>query len=86
MYNTSVLEVSSRQFRDKQKLYFEMVDTGKRVIVKRPGKSYMIIPVENDDLTISHNMQAKLEKAIQEMKDGKGKEYSLDELRTKMGL
>jgi hypothetical protein len=31
----AVLEVTSRQFREKQKSFFDMADTGAQIVIKR---------------------------------------------------
>lgn len=42
--------VTSREFRDHQKKYFEMVDNNEQVIVKRKNRAYKIVPVSDDDI------------------------------------
>ena len=83
-----IIQVSSREFRDKQKAYFELADKGEQIVIRRKGKkcAYILTPVNDDDLVLSPEMQKKIEKGLQEIKEGKGKEYSLEELRIKMGL
>jgi len=43
--------VTSREFRDHQKKYFDMVDKKEQVIVKRSkNRAYKLVPVTDDDM------------------------------------
>lgn len=45
--------VTSREFRDNQKKYFDMVDNKEQVIVKRSkNRAYKLVPVIDDDILI----------------------------------
>lgn len=44
--------VTSREFRDHQKKYFEMVDNNEQVIVKRKDRAYKLVPVSEDDMLV----------------------------------
>lgn len=45
--------VSSREFRDNQRKYFDMVDNQEQIIVKRSkDKAYKLVPVTTDDMLI----------------------------------
>jgi hypothetical protein len=45
--------VTSREFRDNQKKYFDMVDNNEQVVVKRSkNRAYKLIPVSEDDMLI----------------------------------
>jgi len=68
----AVLEISARQFRERQKSIFEMADTGKQIVIKRGSKqSYILTPVDENDLVVTPELVAKIEKARQQVKDGK---------------
>ena len=45
--------VTSREFRDHQKKYFEMVDNNEQVIVKRKNRAYKLVPVSDDDMLVN---------------------------------
>lgn len=45
--------VTSREFRNHQKKYFEMVDNNEQVIVKRKDRSYKLVPVSEDDILVN---------------------------------
>lgn len=45
--------VTSREFRDNQKKYFDMVDNKEQVIVKRSkNRAYKLVPVNEDDMLV----------------------------------
>jgi hypothetical protein len=82
-----VLQISSREFRANQKNYFNLADNGARIILKRGRKqAYILTPVNDEDLFLSSELKQRIDKGLMEIKEGKGREYSLDELRVKMGL
>lgn len=60
-----------RDFRTNLSANFDRVDAGERILVRRRGRLYTIIPVEEDDLTITPELQAKIDKARKEFKEGK---------------
>ncbi len=67
-----ILEVTSRDFRDKQRAYFELADKGQKVIIRRGKKrAYMLTPITPDDVVISPEMEIKIEQAMQDLKEGK---------------
>jgi PHD/YefM family antitoxin component YafN of YafNO toxin-antitoxin module len=68
----AVLEVTSRQFRDKQKFFFDLADAGRQIVIRRRRKqAYVLTPVEDDDFVLTPELLEKLEKARQQARDGK---------------
>ena len=68
----SILEVSARQFREKQKSFFEIADTGRQIVIKRGKKqSYILVPANQDDFMITPELLEKIERARKQMKEGK---------------
>ena len=52
-----MLVISSREFRQNQRLYFEKADKGEQIIVQRgKNKSYVLTPVNDDDVYLSAEM------------------------------
>lgn len=49
---TKMKVVTSREFRDHQKKYFEMVDNNEQIIVKRKNRAYKLVPVSDDDMLV----------------------------------
>jgi len=67
----AVLEVSARQFRDQQKSFFDIADTGKQIIIKRGRKqSYILMPVTQDDFMVTPQLLEKLDNIRQQVKNG----------------
>ncbi|MFV0345400.1 MAG: prevent-host-death protein [Bacteroidales bacterium] len=66
--------ISSREFREKQASYLDRVDEGEEVLVQRgKNKSYKISAVKKDDsLMTKEEFIAKIDRALQEAKEGKG--------------
>jgi antitoxin (DNA-binding transcriptional repressor) of toxin-antitoxin stability system len=83
-----MLVISTREFRDKQKSYLDKVDEGTEILIqRRKNKSYKLVPVTEDETLMSKEEYfAKLERGFQNFKEGKGRVYTLEELREKMGL
>jgi hypothetical protein len=49
---TKMKIITSREFRDHQKKYFEMVDNNEQIIVKRKNRAYKLVPVSDDDMLV----------------------------------
>jgi prevent-host-death family protein len=72
-----MLVISSREFRQNQKEYFERVDRGEQIIVQRgKDKAYVLTPVTEDDLYFNAEMVEKIKKSIQEVQNGEVKRVS----------
>lgn len=70
----AILEITSRQFRDKQKDIFDLADKGEKVIIKRGKKqAYVLTPIDDDDLYFTPEMIEKIDRSIQQAKEGKVK-------------
>ena len=83
-----MLVISTREFRDRQKSYLDKVDDGMEILIRRAKeKAYKIVPVTKDDTLMSKEEYfAMIDRGLQNIREGKGKEYTLEELRIKMGL
>ncbi len=72
-----MLVISSREFRQNQKEYFERVDKGEHIIVQRgKDKAYVLTPVTESDLYFNANMVEKIRQSIQEARNGEVKKVS----------
>lgn len=60
-----------RDFRSNLATSFDRVDSGERVYIRRNSKLYTLVPVEEDDLSITPALAAKIERARQEYREGK---------------
>ena len=67
----AVLEITARQFRDKQKNFFEIADTGRQVVIKRGRKqSYILTPVHENDFVATPELLERLDNIRQRVKNG----------------
>ncbi|WP_027472074.1 prevent-host-death protein [Saccharicrinis fermentans] len=75
-----MLIISSREFRQNQKKYFERADSGEQIIVQRgKDKSYALTPVNEDDIYFNAEMLQKIKQSIEEVKQGKVKQVTTPE-------
>ena len=83
-----MLIISSREFRQNQKEYFDRVDQGEHIIVQRgKDKSYALTPVTENDIYFNEAMIKKLNKSILEVQKGKTtKISSAKEIADLLGL
>jgi hypothetical protein len=67
----ALVEVTSRQFRDKQKTFFDLADAGKQIVIMRGRKqAYTLTPLKDDDLYFTPEMEAKIERAMKQIENG----------------
>lgn len=72
-----MLVISSREFRQNQRLYFDKVDNGEQIIVQRGNdKSYVLTPVSEDDLYFNVTMIKRIKKSLKEAEKGNLKRIS----------
>jgi len=83
-----MLVISTREFRDNQRSYLDKVDCGMEILIRRAKeKAYRIIPVKKDDTLISKEEYfLRLERGLQSIKEGSGREYTLEEIDKLFGL
>ena len=82
MYIMAIIETTSRQFRERQKDFFELADKGEKVVIRRGRKqTYVLTPISEDDLYFSPEMIQRIKDAQQEIKEGKSISFdSVDEM------
>ena len=82
MYTMAIIETTSRQFRERQKDFFELADKGEKVIIRRGRKqTYVLTPISEDDLYFTPEMIQRIKDAQQEIKEGKSISFdSVDEM------
>jgi len=83
-----MLVISSREFRQNQKQYFEKVDKGEHVIVQRgKDKSYALTPISDDDMYFNAEMLERIKASILEVEKGAVKRISTSkEISDLLGL
>ncbi len=84
----TMLVISSREFRQNQKKYFEKVDKGEHVIVQRgKDKAYALTPIGEDDMYFNAEMVEKIRQSILEVQRGEVREVSTSkEISDLLGL
>jgi len=78
----TMVETTSRQFRKRQKDFFDMADNGQKIVIKRGNKqAYVLIPISADDLYFTPEMVNRIKESQQEIKEGKYTSFNnVDEL------
>lgn len=80
-----MLVISSREFRQNQKKYFEKVDKGEHVIVQRgKDKSYALTPVSEEDMYFNASMIKKIKESVLEAQKGHTQRVSTPEEVSKL--
>ncbi len=68
----AIVQTTSRQFRDKQKDFFELADKGEKIIIRRGKKqAYLLTPIDDDDIYFTPAMFEKINTSIMQVKEGK---------------
>jgi antitoxin (DNA-binding transcriptional repressor) of toxin-antitoxin stability system len=71
----AVRHVTSSEFRNKQRSLFELADKGDEIIISRRGKkfSYKLTPLpkDDDDAYFTPRMLEKIDRSLQQAKEGK---------------
>lgn len=81
-----IIEVTGREFRAHQKTYFDYASQGKQVIIRRKEDSYLLAPLEKDDLQLSPAMIERIERGLKDMREGKGVVYNREDFKRRFGL
>ena len=68
----AIVETTSRQFREKQKYFFDLADQGVKIVIERGSKqAYALTPITDDDLHFIPEMVQRIRESQQQIKDGK---------------
>ena len=68
----AVINFTSREFRSQQAHVFDLADKGEKIVIRRRHKqAYTLVPIKDDDLAITPELQARIDKAREEIKAGK---------------
>lgn len=83
-----MLIISSREFRQNQRKYFDKADKGEQIIVQRgKDKAYALTPVSDDDVYFNAEMVKKIKQSIEQAREGKVKKVtSSKEISDLLGL
>ena len=75
-----MLVISSREFRQNQRIYFERADKGEQIIVQRgKDKAYALTPINEDDVYFNAEMVERIKESVKQVKEGKVKQISSSE-------
>lgn len=67
----AIVQVTSREFRDKQASMFDLADKGEKIIIRRSKKrAYLLTPIEDDDLYFTDKMSEKINASLEQVKNG----------------
>jgi antitoxin YefM len=83
-----MLVISSKEFRDNQKKYFDLVDQNQQVIVQRgKDKSYVLVPIsEEDRIFLDPKVIEEVKEGIEDFKAGRVKKVDKQDLNQLLGL
>lgn len=83
-----MLIISSREFRQNQRIYFERADKGEQIIVQRgKDKAYALTPVNEDDVYFNAEMVKRIKQSIKQVEEGKVKKVTTtEEISNLLGL
>lgn len=84
-----MIVISSREFRENQKKYFDLIDKNEQVIVQRgKNKSYKLVSIAEDETFMTESeFYLKIEKSIRQAKDGETTRFDgLEDFKTFLGL
>jgi antitoxin YefM len=87
--NNNMIIITSREFREKQKLYLDRVDNGEQIVIQRgKDRSYKLVPVSKEDtLMTEEEFYEKINRSVQQALDGKTRRISdPDEIEKVLGL
>ena len=83
-----MLVISSREFRQNQKMYFDKADEGVQIIVQRgKDKSYALTPLNEDDIYFNAEMVKKIKASlVQAQNDQLTTVSTTEEIKELLGL
>ncbi len=83
-----MLVISSREFRQNQRLYFDKADKGEQIIVQRgKDKSYALTPIGEADIYFNEQMVRRIKDSAKQARNGEYIEISSsEEIKELLGL
>ena len=63
--------LSVREYRNNLAASFTKADNGEQVLIRRKNEIYALVKVGREDLMITPELQARIDKASEEIKSGK---------------
>ena len=72
-----MLVISSREFRQNQRMYFDKADEGEQIIVQRgKDKSYSLTPVKEEDVYFNASLIKRIKESAKQAENGEYIELS----------
>jgi hypothetical protein len=72
-----IVEITSKQFREKQNSFFQLADTGKKIIIRRGHKqAYVLMSVQNKDVEFTSDTLKRIDESIEQIKRGEFVRYT----------
>ena len=69
--------ISSREFRQNQRKYFDKADQGEQIIVQRGNdKAYVLTPISDNDRYFNGEMVARIKRSLKQVEQGDYRELS----------
>ena len=83
-----MLVISSREFRQNQRIYFEKADKGEQIIVQRgKNRAYALNPINDDDLYFNAEMVKKIKLSVEQARNGEVERItSTEEINDLLGI
>lgn len=82
-----MIVITSREFRQNQKKYLDLVDENKQVVIKRRKKSYLLKPITEEDRIFSNSeVIAEIKAGVEEIKRGEYIRVKRKDLAKYLGL
>ena len=83
-----MLVISSREFREKQKMYLDLADNNEQIIVQRgKSKAYLITPITDNDRHFSNPaVKARLTHSLAQAEKGETTAVKKEDINSLLGL
>jgi len=83
-----MLIISSREFREKQKMYLDLVDQNEQVIVQRgKNKAYTLTPItDTDRFFADHSLKARIIHSLEQPEQGKLTTLPKEDIGSLLGI
>ena len=83
-----MLIISSGEFRQNQRMYFDKADKGEQIIVQRgKNKSYALTPIKEQDVYFNEKMVQRIKESLRQARNGEYLEISSSkEIKELLGL
>lgn len=84
----TMITISARDFRESQSKYLKQALDGRDIILyTRDYGSFRIVPLtESDRVYSDRELDAMIDEALTDYKEGRTKSYSIKELKAKAGM